>query len=337
MYSEEKFQSENPLKAIIGAGRSGTTWLGSIIDSHPEVVYRFEPFHRLKDTNADFKAGLELFSDPTLSDKHLDKIYQLLIEADPLTCKPPFFQKNSRNNFGIKWMWGFSRKFRATRIVYKHLYTPKGRPPVVFKEVTYERHMKNLLTRTSMPITYLVRHPCGTMLSEMKGQATGQMPTGRQAFLGRLLKAHDSDLHERYEPMLDNMSPLEKSTLLWRLDLEKGVSAIKETNKGLLLTYEQLCDDPYTHSKRAFEHFGLKFEKETEQFIDNLCSVQPQPKKKFPLKGDWMRGFFTVYRNPKTQKNAWKKRISSSDRKTVEKMLEDSEAFQYCAALGGWD
>lgn len=336
MQSEKNMQSENPLKAIIGAGRSGTTWLGSIIDSHPEVVYRFEPFHRLQDSSADFKACVRLFDSSSLSDKHLEEIYQLLLKADPLTCKPPFFQKTSRNNLGIKTIWLLSKQFRSTRFIYKHLYTPKQRSPLVFKEVTYERRMKNLLANTSMPVTYLVRHPCGTMLSEIKGQTTGQMPTGRQAFLERLLKEHDAELYGKYGPMLDRMSALEKTTLLWRIDLEKGVSAVKETGRGLLLTYEQLCDDPYSHSKRVFEYFGLKLEKETEQFIDNLCAVQPKQKKSV-LKGDWMRGFFTVYRNPKTQKDAWKKRISDSDRKTIESILEDSEAFQYCASLGGWD
>ena len=28
---------------ILGAPRSGTTWLAKIIDSHPDVLYRHEP------------------------------------------------------------------------------------------------------------------------------------------------------------------------------------------------------------------------------------------------------------------------------------------------------
>jgi hypothetical protein len=31
------------LLLVVGAPRSGTTWLGKILDSHPHVVYRHEP------------------------------------------------------------------------------------------------------------------------------------------------------------------------------------------------------------------------------------------------------------------------------------------------------
>ena len=36
------------LAGVFGTSRCGSTWLGSIIASHPEVAYRFEPFHRRK-------------------------------------------------------------------------------------------------------------------------------------------------------------------------------------------------------------------------------------------------------------------------------------------------
>jgi hypothetical protein len=44
------------IMGIFGTGRSGSSWLGSIIDSHPQVAYRFEPFHRLKQNPTIFKA-----------------------------------------------------------------------------------------------------------------------------------------------------------------------------------------------------------------------------------------------------------------------------------------
>lgn len=37
------FLNNNPLILVTGFGRSGTTWLGKIFDSHPGIFYRNEP------------------------------------------------------------------------------------------------------------------------------------------------------------------------------------------------------------------------------------------------------------------------------------------------------
>ena len=326
----------NKLKAIIGANRSGTTWLGTLVDSHPEVIYRFEPFHRSLRTNAELRSYIKMFDSPDLSDEMLERTYRLLLEAHPLTSKPPFFKKNYRGDIGILWMWMVAKGFDPARSLYKRLYTPGETYPLVFKEVSYERRMKNILSNTSIPITYLIRHPAGTVLSETKGQMTGKMPTGRHKILKNQLKKYNPVLYERYESEIDSMSLLEKNALNWRVDLEIGVSAIRETGKGLLLTYEQLCEDAYTQVNRVFDNFGLQMEKETELFIDKLYSIEDS-NKKLSRKINWGDDFFKVNRNPKKQKSAWKSSITADERKKIEKLVQDSEAFQYCAALGGWD
>jgi hypothetical protein len=325
-----------PLKAIIGAGRSGSTWLGSIINSHPEVAYRFEPFHRLQRREPKFKYLLDVLADPNISDQNLEEIYLNLFKADPLTEKPPFFEKKYVNQFGIKNAWMFARTFRPAKYLYRSLYTPKEYVPLVFKEVTYEKFMKNLLTNTSMPITYLVRHPCANVMSDVKGQQEGKMPSRRQDFLERLLKEHDLALYEQYAPQLDHMSRVEKVALLWRIDLEKGIAAIQTTGKGLLISYEQLCDDPHKVAKRVFDYFELKFEPQTKEFLDRLCAVDGTAIDS-TRKKDMMDSFFTVYRNPKQQKDAWKSKISPDDRQAIENIVSSSAAFQYCASISGWD
>ena len=47
--------NSHQLGAIFGTGHSGTTCLGSIISSHPNIAYRFEPFHRLEKISKDLK------------------------------------------------------------------------------------------------------------------------------------------------------------------------------------------------------------------------------------------------------------------------------------------
>ena len=40
----------NDVKLAAITGRCGSTWLGAMVSSHPEVAYLFEPFHRLSKT-----------------------------------------------------------------------------------------------------------------------------------------------------------------------------------------------------------------------------------------------------------------------------------------------
>jgi hypothetical protein len=324
-----------PINMIIGAGRSGTTWLGSIINTHPEVSYRFEPFHRLQGEIPGIENFVDVLTDPELTDDALRQVYDALVKADPLTKKPPFFKKNNSPNSGVQLTWFLSRIFRPAKIVYSSFYTPSNTSPLVIKEVSFEMYMKNLLANTSMPITYLVRHPCGNILSELRGQQTGNMSAHRQKYLGKLMKGHDPLLYERYGQSIDHMSPLEKTAWIWRISLEMGVEAIQSTKKGLLITYEQLCDDPYEYAKQVFHNFGLTYPQEAEQFIDQLYSTENEAK---PTRHkDLMNGFFTVYRNPEKQKNAWKAKITREEQTIIENIVWPSPAFEYCAALGRWD
>ena len=80
--------------SIFGTGRSGTTWLGAMVSSHPEIAYRFEPFHRLGATQPAVEEALETIRSNEFSYKDLSSVYQALLPAYPQAEKPPFFPKN---------------------------------------------------------------------------------------------------------------------------------------------------------------------------------------------------------------------------------------------------
>lgn len=326
---------ESYIKAIFGTGRSGTTWLGSIVNSHPEVAYRFEPFHRLPKYYLTVKKFLE---SSNLSHEDIAIIYNLLIEANPVIDKPPFFKKNPQVLDYQQWAWLFARSIPILTPIYQNLYTPKNLPTLVFKEVNFEEMMLKILQSTSIPIVYIVRHPCGNILSLFKGQEKGNLPMGRYQVLPSLLQQHDSELAERYIPCLDSMNSLEKTALLWRIDVEKAITAINLfKSKGLLLSYEQLCEEPHKYAQLVFKHFNLNFTEETKIFLDHLCSLPSNPKRKTFRNKDWMTSYFTVNRNPQKQRDLWKKKISSEEQKQIENIVKDSWAFNFCASFAGWD
>ena len=69
--------------AIFGTGRSGSTWVGAVINTHPKIAYRFEPFDRVPNDPAIQKA-MQLLKFGDLNDQALDIIYQALLPANPL-------------------------------------------------------------------------------------------------------------------------------------------------------------------------------------------------------------------------------------------------------------
>ncbi len=322
------------IRGIFGTGRSGSSWLGSIIDSHPQVAYRFEPFHRLSQL-PDISELRHRLEHEKCDNRDLHTVYQLLLTANPVIERPPFFPKSFSRAFGKTWLRPVACKTQTFKLIYKKIYNAHHAPTIIFKEVTMETMMKNLLACTSIPVVYLVRHPCAVVSSMLSGMKNGNMPTGRQTVLASLLEKHDPSMAEMYCPQLDNMDLLEKETLLWRIDVEKGISASKNYKNALTVIYEILCDDPISISTQVFQHFGLDVSNQTLSYLENF--TQNNIKKFHILSELGVQPYFSVNRNPATVKNKWKEELKPEDQKRILKLVEDSEAFQHCATLGSWE
>ena len=126
--------------AIHSVPRSGSTWLGQIFNSHPDVAYRYQPLfsYAFKDRLNDHSTMEEIrkfFEELSLSqDKFL-----LQIEEGSLSNKYPVFEKNL--------------------------------PPthVVYKEVRYHHIVENLLKQDNeILVIGLVRNPMAVMHSWLK-------------------------------------------------------------------------------------------------------------------------------------------------------------------------
>lgn len=324
------------LKAIIGPGRSGTTWAGSLVDSCPEVIYRFEPFHRLSAVNPEVRQWFDKLKQQAVAEGDLARIYALFYPAHPLTNKAPFFDDKSYalRKRGRSQLWPLARMARPARWLYRAAYSPRPGPPLVFKEVTFIKPLRNLLERTSIPVVYLVRHPCATVLSSMTGQMRNGMPP-RVGQLREILLEHAPAFAERFRDIVEGTDILQRTTLLWRFEVETCVTLVRQSSHGIVMTYEQLADDAYTHVKTLFRHFGLTYGEQTQRFIDDLYQLHGGSRLA-PRRTGWGSKYFSVFRNPREQKNSWMKMMSAEDRRKVDEIVRDSPVIEECAALGKW-
>ena len=325
-----------PLKAIVGPARSGTTWAGSLVDSSPDVIYRFEPFNRLSAVNAQVKHWFAKLKNQQVTEADLRRIYSLLCPADPLTNKEPFFGQKSYSlrTFGRRQMWPAARLLPPIRKLYSAAYSPRPGPPIVFKEVTFIKPLRNLIERTSVPVVYLVRHPCATILSSVSGPADGSI-FRRQRRLREHLLEHAPALADRFAHVLESTDIVRRNAVLWLCEVETCVTLARSSPRGMVMTYEQLADDTYTQVQALFAHLEINYGEHTVRFIDRLYDVSAGGRQG-PRRTGWGNKYYSVYRNPREQKDSWKRKMPSEDRAKVEEIVQGHAAIEYCAALGQW-
>jgi hypothetical protein len=121
--------------AIVGVPRSGTSWLGQIFNSHPDVVFRFQPLfsysHKGRLTEHSSADEIEAFFD------------EILASQDAFALMATDFQKNYP---------AFEKSTVPLRIV--------------FKETRYLHVIENiLLQRGDVTIVGIVRNPLAVMAS----------------------------------------------------------------------------------------------------------------------------------------------------------------------------
>lgn len=123
--------------AIFGVPRSGTSWLGQILNSSEHVAYRYQPI---------FSYSFPFTIGKDSSKEDIKKFHEELLETDdPFVCQKKNISGNKTPDF---------HKKEITHLVWK--------------EVRYLETMETLLSNSGTKIICIVRHPCGVLKSWMK-------------------------------------------------------------------------------------------------------------------------------------------------------------------------
>lgn len=314
--------SKTGLAAIFGTGRSGTTFLGSVIDSHPDVAYRFEPVHRnLVGPWRDLLTKLEAIP----QNKRVGMLRESFAPGPSRVDKPPFFRKRARATFAMRGLYPAARKIRGVDAIFEKLGRARPSETVIIKEVTFELLMHRLAALAATPCLYLVRHPVATCLSVLRGQQAGRMPTGRQGVLGQMLEDHRPDLLERYGPDVDSLSLFEKNLLLWRMDVDRAFEAERENPSVRFVVYETLCRNLHAETERVLSHFGLSMDPQVTSYLDSLSSVSAGS-----------RRMFSVRKNPASTADAWMQRVTDTQQQQAARLLDGHELVERLVSEGVW-
>lgn len=112
--------------ALFGLPRSGTTWLGQLLNAHPEVLYRYQPL---------FSYEFKDFLSENFSAEELDEFHHVLPGASSeFTCPPHPFEKNAPS-------------------------------VLLYKNVRYHHLAKRMLEKSNIKIIFISRDPLAVLNS----------------------------------------------------------------------------------------------------------------------------------------------------------------------------
>lgn len=295
---------------LCGMPRSGTTWIGKILDSHPETLYRHEPDSvapglqlPLLPDSADagkyrarvgaFLAGLERFraakvsgSLPIFSKEYCSPIELWLFKASV------FGAKAAGRLFGDLPILPVRPKM-PYRLVWKSIESV-GRLGVLARVMPQAR------------VVLLLRHPCAYVASVFRGEALGKFSEGTPAsddygmfeLLMGTLEARRYDLDTA---KLKKMAPEERLAWRWVLFNEKAIRELEGLSNAMVLRYEDVCANPVEATRRLLLFAGLSWNRQTEAFIEESTNA-----------GGSDPRYYSIYRDPSKAMNKWRTTLSAT-------------------------
>jgi hypothetical protein len=268
---------------IVGVPRSGTTWLGKIFDSHPDVFYLHEPDTVLR------SAALPRVCHRDEIDAYVhaarEYLYRLqTIQTLKTVGRLPIFAKSYRSTpsailrnvaiAGMHTLKRFDRSGHVTRLSVPDLMDQElaDGPRTVIKSIMSCGRVGVLAAAMDRGhIIFLVRHPCGQIASVLRGFTTGQFHyftrNPMEELPMELLKVGHAVEHDFDLPELKAMSITEILAWYWSLLNQKVLDDMTDDARLHVVTYEDLCAQPLETSRRLFDAVGLDWHDRTAAFL----------------------------------------------------------------------
>jgi len=316
---------KRPLILLFGMPRSGTTWIGKIFDSHPQVLYRHEPDSWIKLTD------LALYEEANRSmdyDAYLTRYADQLeaIHLPQVTTKLPLFRKDYSSVFRFfcyrtsVLLSNVISRFKPSLVIPTLNSISKSKAEIHIAWKSIESLGRLGVLARCLPDSksiHIIRHPCGYISSVLKGEEGGEFVSSARSsedydLFAQLLKTDNGSSHSLTERDLKSMQSVERLAWRWLLVNEKAIQDLHELDNSLVLRYEDLCESPLQKSQELFEFAGLQWSQQTENFVASSTSNSKD-------------GYYSVFKNPKDAANKWRSYLSEEERLLIRQVVNRSE------------
>ncbi len=303
------------LVMVLGAPRSGTSWLGKIFDSHPDVLYRHEP------DLAVWERRLPFFIPEWDTDAYVAiaaEYVARLMHTPTLKSSgqlPPFAKNYYAPGIrplrtaiinvlrGVEAASG-SRRMRSFPV--PDLFRPDRYAPlrIVMKSVSASGRARVFLNALpGMRFVFLLRHPCGQVSSTLRGLAQGKFNSG--VFVQDVLGTPSVQRYGLTEQRLNSSCYTEQLAWHWVAMNELVLDAMSGHENARFVLYEDLCTAPVPEVRSLFSFTRLDWNRQTEDFIRRSTSY-----------GGTER-YFSVFRNAVASANRWRTELNEQDQRVI--------------------
>ncbi|MCH9853540.1 MAG: sulfotransferase [Alphaproteobacteria bacterium] len=215
--------------AIHSVPRSGSSWLGQIVNSSRQVNFKFQPLFSYA-----FKDYLDASSSAQQIAAFFDKI---ALSNDAFLCQQENIDKG----------------------LYPQFYKDKQWTHTIYKEVRYHHILHNMLkTDNQVKLIALIRNPLAVVNSFLRAPREFRKDLGwreqeewRFASKKNLEKAEEFNGYEKW-----------KQAFFIFQDLHQLYP-----NRVLIIYYDKLLKNPILQTQKLFDFCMLDYEKQTEEFL----------------------------------------------------------------------
>ena len=317
---------------LAGAARSGTSWLGNILNSSPGCVYSHEPLLRLPQGDLQ-PLWAKIRETGQLSAAERERYLQHLTRAYFAVHRPPFFSKDfSRFPARLRWAsWLAVRAVRRGYRLFERTFTPPSDASfeLVVKQggMTFGKQFVSALCPDALVV--IVRHPCSVVASVRRGQGLGLMDSSpRERWFDEHLPLAEPFGYDRRQ--IENMCDVEYQALCWLLENAVYKQLLDRHPDGHLVNYDDLCRTPMVIAHSLFESLGWEITDQTRRFLRETSGAMARSMK-------WLmtssHPYFSVYRGPKRDGDAGQSELTQAEVDQVLAITAPLREFYTASAL----
>lgn len=312
---------------ILGMPRSGTTWIGKMLDSSPDTLYLHEP------DNGSLSRSLPIFftSQEIQKDheRRVNAFFSGLPENAPLRCvvRLPLFRKTFYEDLDwakLKFMAYVEKvlpKLGSTLRFGQILSVPEDVPLVIKSVESFGRIPVFRKVLGGFKLLYILRHPCAVYHSIIRGESAGRFrdnnPVTRSTpRLRQLLSCERASAYDLSYEKLMSMTEAKRFAYWWVVANEEALNLCEDSPNAMVIVYEEVCGHSLREARNIYHYLGLKFSKRVE---DNILLMSKKHETRY----------YSVFKNAGKTRDSWKSSLRKEDSEDIQRILSQSPLSRY--------